>query len=121
MAKQHECQDEIEITFTFTFSSNPHLQILVSSFTRCGFLFAANSHFNAPAFLALDIIVVIGVTEGGNSNSSASKKCLQNTNTKDKEKNLNKAKSETKKKRRGQGQRMSHLRIAQTRPSWSSL
>ena len=58
--------------FHFLALIHPHLQILVSSFTRCGFLFAANSHFNAPAFLALDSIVVICVNFFLLSNSSAS-------------------------------------------------
>ena len=101
--------------FHFLALIHPHLQILVSSFTRCGFLFAANSHFNAPAFLALDSIVVICVNFFLLSNSSASQVVTHMIRQFWQRKNLigqRKKKTWT---------RMCHLRIAQTWPSWSSL
>ena len=65
--------------FHFLALLHPHLQILVSSFTRCGFLFAADGYFNAPAFLALDSIVVSCVKFLILSSSSASQECIDDT------------------------------------------
>ena len=121
MAEQHECQDEIKILslslssspppLTSRFSSVPSLDVAsssqptVTSMLRrflpwTTFLwFVWNSWFCQTAVLPKSVLMIHMIQHFWQRKNLIGQR----------------------KKRRGQGQRMSHLRVAQTWPSWSPL